>query len=169
MLRNTKTTFTKKENVHFEHISCYCLPNANVACNLPSLHASMPSLQVCSKRESPSPPHFLNQDAPRKQQLCLPALFATHFGHAEEAAGALSFAAYRYETKICKELKRNFRPNIIRLTCAGLDALVPSKLNFCVDFFAAFSYPTPTASATREIAVFARTTFGAHFWVSGTG
>ena len=42
--------------------------NTHIDMTLP-LHASMPSAHVCSASESSSSPHFLNQSAPRAQQL----------------------------------------------------------------------------------------------------
>ena len=61
------------------------LPSKNRRSNFkscPWLHATMPSLHVCSKFVSPSSPHFWNQEPPRAQQLPLPDfLFTPHFGH----------------------------------------------------------------------------------------
>ena len=46
------------------------------------VQACMPSPHVCSDVESPSSPHFLNQEPPRAQQLRLPDFLAVpHWGH----------------------------------------------------------------------------------------
>merc|ERR1712232_289153 len=49
----------------------------------------MPSFQVCSKLESPTLPHFWNQEPPRAQQLSLPALLSPHLTHAIGTTGVV--------------------------------------------------------------------------------
>ena len=46
------------------------------------LHASVPSVHVCSNAVSPGSPHFLNQEPPRAQQLSVcDFLLIPHLGH----------------------------------------------------------------------------------------
>ena len=64
-------------SVWLDSIACACVSPATEA-----LQASIPSAQLRSNFKPPDAPHFLNQEAPRAQQLIMPeVLMVPHLGH----------------------------------------------------------------------------------------
>ena len=75
-----KNRNTKKEQMSHLHRELQSMHSYLVACNS-RLHASMPSLHVCSTFASPGFPHLSNQAPPGAQQLVAPDFVARQSGH----------------------------------------------------------------------------------------
>ena len=140
-----------------------------------ALQACMPSYHVCWSLVLRSPPHFLNQEPPRPQQLLLPDLpMVPQLRHGDRlavvvVAGVCVWALVQVTKR--KVAKQSLHENTVtcyitlELTFAGLHALRPPVINVLVADTSTLLIPSTAGSATTGSARFLE---GAALWTPHT-